>query len=180
MKNERIKNLVLAALFLALGLILPFFTGQIKEIGNMLLPMHLPVLLCGLICGWKYGGVIGFILPLLRSVCFGMPAIYPTAVAMAFELCAYGLLIGLFYSLFKKKNLFAVYGSLIPAMIGGRLIWGIAQTVLFGISGEKFTLTAFWVSGFANAVPGILLQIILIPALMTLLHTLQHKNRKDH
>ena len=77
------KKLTLAALFLALGLILPFFTGQIQEIGNKLLPMHLPVMLCGMICGWKYGLLIGFLTPLLRSFVSSMP-IFSNAVGMAF------------------------------------------------------------------------------------------------
>ncbi|MBO5248972.1 MAG: ECF transporter S component [Clostridia bacterium] len=177
MKNQRIRSLVLAAMLLAVGLILPFFTGQIKEIGNMLLPMHLPVMLCGLICGWKYGAAVGFVLPLLRSVTFGMPALYPNAVAMAFELCTYGLVIGILYGLFPKKNLLAVYGSLIPAMLTGRLIWGIVQTILLGISGKGFSLAAFWTAGFANALLGIVIQLILIPPLALLLgRRTQRKN----
>lgn len=178
MKSKRVKNLVLAAMFLAIGLILPFFTGQIKEIGNMLLPMHLPVMLCGLVCGWNYGGAVGFILPLFRSVVFGMPKIYPNAVAMSFELCAYGLLIGIFYNLFKKKNILAVYGSLLLSMLGGRLVWGLAQTLLLGLSGKGFSLAAFWVSGFANALPGIVLQLILIPSLMLLIQKLTEREEK--
>lgn len=175
MKKQTVKNLVLAAMFLAIGLILPFFTGQIKEVGDSLLPMHLPVLMCGLICGWKYGAVAGFILPLLRSVSFGMPPLYPSAVSMAFELATYGLIIGIIYSRFRKKNLWAVYGSLLVAMIAGRLVRGLVQTVLFGIAGEKYTFTAFWVGGFVDALPGILLQLILIPVLMTVINTAQSK-----
>ena len=100
MKNTKqtTQNFVLAAMFMALGLVLPFLTGQIQQIGNMLLPMHLPVLVCGLICGWQYGAVVGFVLPLLRFVLFGMPPIYPMGVSMAFELAAYGFLVGWLYS----------------------------------------------------------------------------------
>ena len=83
------KNLVLPALFLAIGLVLPFFTGQIPQIGQMLLPMHIPVLLCGLICGWQQGAVVGLVLPLLRSALFGAPAFYPMATGMAFELMTF-------------------------------------------------------------------------------------------
>jgi len=72
-------------MFIAIGLVLPFFTGQIPQIGRMLLPMHIPVFLCGLICGWKYGLMVGFILPLLRYAVFGMPVIFPNGIAMAFE-----------------------------------------------------------------------------------------------
>lgn len=73
-QNQSLRNLLLAAMFLAIGLVLPFFTGQIKEIGNMLLPMHLPVFLCALICGWQYGTAVGFIMPLLRFALFPCPA----------------------------------------------------------------------------------------------------------
>ena len=82
--NDKIKKLTLSAMFLAIGMILPFFTGQIPRIGNMLLPMHIPVLLCGLICGWQYGAAVGLVLPLLRSMTLGMPPLFPTATAMAF------------------------------------------------------------------------------------------------
>ena len=92
-----VKKLVLAGMFLALGMILPFITGQVPQIGNMLCPMHIPVLLCGFICGWQYGLVVGFITPLLRSFMFGMPPVYPTAIVMAFELMTYGFLSGFLY-----------------------------------------------------------------------------------
>lgn len=176
--HRRLRNLILSALFLAIGLMLPFLTGQIPEIGNMLLPMHLPVLLCGLVCGWKYGGVVGLTVPLLRSLIFGMPYLYPNALAMAFELCAYGLLAGLIYGRFSRKNIGTVYASLIPAMLGGRLIWGLAQTALLGFSGKAFPLAAFWAGGFATALPGIVLQLILIPPLTVLLQKLPYKTAK--
>ena len=75
--KKNILNLTLAAMFMAIGIVLPFFTGQIPQIGKMLLPMHIPVILCGLICGWQYGLVVGFILPFLRYVMFGMPLLFP-------------------------------------------------------------------------------------------------------
>lgn len=86
-------------MFLALGLLLPFVTGQIPQIGSKLLPMHIPVYLCALICGWQYGGIIGFVLPLLRSLLFGMPVFFPSATAMAFELMTYGLVFGYLYQI---------------------------------------------------------------------------------
>lgn len=159
-------KLVLSALFLALCLVLPIITGGIPTIGNMLLPMHIPVLFCGLICGWQYGLVIGFVAPLLRSVLFGMPPMYPVALAMAFELAAYGLIIGLVYGLIRKHGLAALYTSLIAAMIGGRLIWGLAEIVLLGLRGNAFTMQAFLSGALLTAVPGIILQLVLIPAVM--------------
>lgn len=159
-------RLVLSGLLLAIGYVLPFATGQIKEIGNMLLPMHLPVFLCGLICGWKYGMAVGLILPVTRSLMFGMPSLYPTAVAMSAELMVYGLVVGLVYGLFKRKSLTTVYISLLSAMMAGRLVWGIVQATLLGIGGTGFTLKAFLAGALLNAVPGIILQLILIPAVM--------------
>lgn len=87
MKNSTVKNLVLCAFFIALGLVLPFITAQIQAVGQMLLPMHIPALLCGLICG--------LVTPLLRNTLFGMPPLYPTAIAMSCELAVYGLVSGL-------------------------------------------------------------------------------------
>ena len=167
--KQRNLNLVLSALFMAIGIILPFFTGQIPQIGGMLLPMHLPVLLCGLICGWQYGGVVGFVLPLLRYVMFGMPVIFPNGIAMAFELAAYGILAGFLYNRSRWKCVVALYRSLILAMIGGRVVWGAVRVLLTGVAGEAFTWQMFMAGAFLNAIPGIVLQLIFIPILMVAL-----------
>ena len=168
--KKQVKNLTLAAMFLAIGFVLPFLTGQIQTIGNMLSPMHIPVLLCGLICGWKYGSAVGFILPLLRSMTFGMPPMYPTAIAMALELMTYGLVIGLLYSRSRWQCVVALYRCLIAAMLAGRVVWGIAEIILLGIGGNTFTVQAFLAGAVLNAIPGIILQLVLIPAIMVALH----------
>lgn len=167
--NKRIKNLALAGMFLAIGLELPFLTGQIPQVGRMLLPMHLPVLLCGLVCGWQYGGAVGFILPPLRYALFGMPTIFPTGAAMAFELAAYGILAGFFYARSRWQCVLALYRALLIAMVGGRIVWGVAQTVLSGVAGEAFTWKLFFAGAFLNAVPGVILQLVFIPAVMVAL-----------
>lgn len=236
--KKNVKNLTLSAMFIALGLVLPLITGEIQQIGNMLLPMHIPVLLCGFICGWAWGGLVGAVLPPLRFLIFGMPPIYPTAVAMAFELCAYGVFTGLIYAEFKKRgtarsgrltpvnsekigaeniansgaedvtncgmenaingsassvngaenesdtinndaenkktakkpaNIVAIYVSLISAMLIGRVVWGVVTWILYGAEGEAFTFSMFLSSAFLEAVPGIILQLILIPAIMVAL-----------
>ncbi len=169
MKHSKIIKLTLSAMFLALGFVLPFFTGQIPQIGNMLLPMHLPVLLCGLICGWQYGLVIGLCLPLVRSMIFGMPPIFPTGIAMTFELAAYGLIVGLAYQAARQKNTLSVYRALIIAMIGGRIIWGIVRVLLTGVGSQAFTWHLFLEGALLTAIPGIILQLILIPVLMAAL-----------
>ena len=165
---KQTKKLVLSAFFMALGIILPFFTGQIQQIGSMLLPMHIPVLLCGMICGWQYGLAVGFVTPLLRSAMFGMPPIMPTAAAMAVELAVYGLVSGLLYSKLPKKIPY-IYVSLIGAMIAGRVAWGLVSVVLYGFMGNSFTMTIFLAGAFLHAIPGIILQLILIPVVMVAL-----------
>ena len=170
MKNERVRKLVFSAMFLAIGFVLPFFTGQIKEIGDSLLPMHLPVLLCGLICGWKYGLAVGFVLPLARSLIFGMPPMYPTGVCMALELMTYGFVIGFLYARSRKKSTLSVLACLITAMLCGRLVWGSVKAILLGVGGEAFTIQAFILGGFVDAFPGIVLQLILIPLIMTIIN----------
>ena len=167
--KQRIFDLVLAAMFLAVGIVLPFFTGQIPQIGRMLLPMHLPVLLCGLICGWRYGGVVGFVMPLLRYMLFGMPPM-PNGLAMAFELAAYGILVGLLYSCSRWQCVISLYRALLGAMIGGRLVWAAARVVMTGVAQVPFTWEIFLADAFISAIPGIILQLVFIPALMVTLN----------
>lgn len=169
-RKKPIINLTLAAMFMAIGLVLPFLTGQIKQIGSMLLPMHIPVFLCGLICGWQYGLIVGFILPILRSMVFGMPILFPTAIAMAFELATYGAVIGWLYSHSRWQCVIALYRCMIIAMLAGRLVWGVVQVVLLGINGNGFTWQMFITGALLNAIPGIILQLILIPAIMVALN----------
>ena len=168
--QRAVQHLSLAAMFLAVGLVLPFLTGQIPRLGNMLLPMHLPVFLCGLICGWKYGAAVGFVLPLLRAALFSMPPLFPNAAAMSLELLTYGLVAGLLYYASRWQCILALYRSLIIAMLAGRAVWGAAQVVLLGISGGAFTWKMFLAGAFFNAIPGIVIQLILIPALMVALY----------
>ncbi len=167
--REHTKKLTLSALFLAIGYILPFLTGQIPKIGSMLLPMHIPVFLCGLICGWQYGAVVGFILPLTRCLFFSMPPVY-TAIAMAFELAAYGFVAGFLYNRSRWQCVIALYKAIIAAMIVGRLVWGAAEIVILGLQGSAFTWQAFLAGAFVNAIPGIIMQLILIPAIMVALN----------
>ena len=157
--------MILAAVFLAMALVLPFLTGQIPQIGNALCPMHIPVLLCGFFCGPLYALSVGFISPLLRFFLFGMPALVPTGISMCFELAAYGLVSGLLYTYLPRK-LLSVYISLLAAMLSGRFIWGAVQLFFYGLGKTAFGWSAFLAGAFLNAIPGILIQIILIPVLV--------------
>lgn len=158
------KKLVYSAMCLALCLVLPFLTGQIPEIGSMLLPMHIPVLLCGFLCGAGWGAAVGFTAPLLRFAIFSMPPM-PGCISMAFELATYGLVVGLLH---KKmgKSMKGVYVSLICAMVAGRLVWGAAQMAIMGLNGGSFPFSAFVAGAFTSAIPGIVLQLVLIPVLV--------------
>ena len=167
--SNPIWRLTISAMFLAIGWVLPFFTGQIPQIGKMLLPMHIPVLLCGFICGAPYGLAIGFILPFLRYLLFGMPVLL-TAVSMAFELAAYGLVAGYCYAISRHKCIIALYRSLILAMVAGRIVWGVVQAILLGLGGSSFTMEMFLAGSLLNAIPGIILQLVFIPAVMLALH----------
>lgn len=168
-KRNSLISMLLSAMFMGIGLVLPFLTGQIQQIGNMLLPMHLPVMLCGLICGWQYGLVVGFALPLMRSLLFAMPVLFPSAVAMSFELATYGFVIDFLFSRARWKCVRALIRCLVISMLAGRIVWGIVMTVLMGFSTEHFSFYAFLLGAFINALPGIILQLLLIPSVMLLL-----------
>ena len=142
MKKNHMIRLVLSALFLAIGFVLPFLTGQIPEVGSMLLPLHLPALICGFVCGWPWGLLVGFVLPIARSLLFGMPPLVPTALAMAFEMAGYGAVAGLLYQRLRPGR-----GRVYVALIG-------------------FALAAFWMGGFVNAWPGMVLQVVLVPLIV--------------
>ena len=168
MKKNSVQKMVLSALFLALGMIMPFLTGQIQQFGNMLLPMHIPVILCGFICGPWWGLAVGVITPLLRSLLLGMPPLFPIAIVMAFELLAYGALAGLLYSKLPKKK-FGRFVALIGAMLGGRVIWGLGASVFYTMAGIPFGWPMFLAGAFLTAWPGILLQLIVIPPIIVAL-----------
>ena len=171
MKQVKIptQKIVYSAVFIAIGIILPFFTGQIPSVGSKLLPMHIPILLCGFTLGAPYGILVGFITPLLRSLLFTMPPMYPTAIAMAFELATYGCIAGLMFKALPKKEIF-IYIDLIIAMIIGRLVWGLAMLVLLSIKDNMLTWTIFINGAVINALPVIIVQLVLIPILIIALN----------
>ncbi len=164
--NKPIQQLVLTAMFLALGIVLPFFFGQVPQIGSMLLPMHIPVFLCAFICTWRYGVPMAIILPLLRSLLFSRPNFYPEAISIAFEMATYAFVGGHLYSAAKQKNLRALYGCMLISMASGRLVRISLQMFLLGMSGASFAFGAVVTGVVVSGIPGILLQLFLIPAVM--------------
>lgn len=163
--NRRSRNLVLAALMLALSWLMPFIALLNPAIAKVISPMHIPIFLCGFLCGMPWAPIVGFLAPLLRSITTGMPALYPSAVGMAFELATYGLITALLSRRLPNRPI-SVYISLITAMLAGRVVWGVASLVLYGLQGSAFTMEMFLAGAFINAVPGIVFHIVLIPTLV--------------
>lgn len=161
-RRTDIKKLTLSAMFLALAFVMPFLTGQIPQIGAMLCPMHIPVLLCGFFCGGPWGLAIGFVAPILRSFILGMPPMFPKAICMAFELATYGFVAGVLHNRLPKKKGY-VYMSLLCAMVLGRIVWGIVMFTCMGFDASAFGFTAFVSGAVTTAIPGIILQIMIIP-----------------
>lgn len=164
-RSITVQKLTVAALCLALCLVLPFLTGQIPEIGNALCPMHLPVLLCGFVAGPAWGAGVGAVAPLLRFVLFGMPPLFPTGLAMCFELATYGLVCGLMIARLPRKPI-SIYAALITAMLAGRVVWGVARVIFSGVTGSAFTWAAFLAGAFTSAVAGIIVQLVLVPIIV--------------
>lgn len=171
MKNKKYDSLIktiIAAMCLALAMVLPLLTGQIPEVGNMLCPMHLPVLLCGFLCGPWYGAAVGVIAPVLRFFVFGAPALWPRGVIMCLELFTYGFVAGMMYRVFPKKKPY-IYVSLVIAQIAGRIVWALAHTAIYLVDdAHKFGWLILAKDGFLDAWPGIVLQILVIPPVVML------------
>ena len=175
-QTNKTRTMVMAAMFLAIAFVLPFLTGQVPQIGAMLCPMHLPVILCGFLCGAPWGMLVGFLAPLLRSLILGMPPMFPKAICMAVELAVYGVVAGSLYKKLPKKKM-NIYVSLIIAMITGRVVWGIAMVFCMGIRGEIFGMEAFIAGAVTNAIPGIIMQILLIPVLVMAMEQVKNKEK---
>ncbi len=173
MKNKTVK-LVYCGIFIAAGFILPFLTMQNRALGQMLCLMHIPVFICGFICGPFYGALCGFLIPLMRSLLLGMPLLFPDAVNMAFELCAYGALSGIFYKALPKK-LPMMYLCLILSMLGGRVIYGLISFVTYSLSGLPFSFEVYLGAAFVTPWMGIILQLVIIVPIIVAIKALRRK-----
>ncbi|MDL2252689.1 ECF transporter S component [Ruminococcaceae bacterium OttesenSCG-928-I18] len=158
------QKLVTTGALLAVGLVLPMFFHMFGA-GGVMLPLHIPVLLCGLVCGAPYGAACGLILPFLSSVLTGMPPLFPTAIAMSLELCTYGIVTGVLYRTYANN----IYLSLVVGMLAGRVVSGVAHAVLLGFSGGEYSLQIFLTAAFITGLPGIIIQLLFIPVLVMLL-----------
>jgi predicted membrane protein len=164
---SKTKRITLGALFIALCVVLPIAFHAVPNAGSIFLPMHIPALLCGIICGWPFGLACGILGPLLSSLLTGMPpmAYIPSMIC---ELAAYGLVTGLLVNKIKTGNrIFDLYIPLIAAMLAGRFFYGILNAFIF--SAGDYSMTIWLTSAFVTSLPGIAVQLVLIPFLVYIL-----------
>lgn len=162
MQKNATYRVVLAGFLVGLGLLLPFVTAHAFGMpGTVLLPMHIPVFLIGLLCGPWFGAAGGILIPLLSSLLTGMPPLFPMLPIMSGELFTYGLVSGLLY----QKAKLPIYVSLPAAMVSGRLVYGlIFQGLLLANNGGLKALSVM--GALIAGIPGIIIQLILLPAIV--------------
>jgi hypothetical protein len=159
-----VKLSIITAVCLALCVVLPQAFHAIPGAGPIYLPMHIPVLLCGLICGWKFGLLCGIAGPGLSALFTGMPPA-PVLPGMTVELAVFGLMAGLMMQLIRTNKIFVdLYASLIIAMVSGRIAAGIAKALIF--SRGNITMATWATSSFVTSLPGIIIQLVLIPSIV--------------
>lgn len=163
-KISIVKKSIITAICIALCYVVPLLFHGVQNAGRVFLPMHLPVFLCGLICGWQYGLLCGLAGPALSSLLTSMP---PVAIlpSMMLELAVYGCVSGLMMRFIRTKNTYAdLYISLIAALLCGRVVAGLMQALIF--SKGAYSMTA-WVSGYVvTSWPGTLIQLVLLPSVV--------------
>ncbi len=178
MNRMELRQMVLSAVLAALAVVLArvFHALGGFQAGSVFLPMHIPVLLCGFLCGWKYGMLCGLLTPILAMLVSGMPS-GNTLISMELELAAYGAAAGALAGVRwlgaedKGSNTAAltrIVLTLVLSMLIGRAVYGVVNAIILSRGDSPFTWTAFISGAFVNALPGIFVQLVLIPALVML------------
>lgn len=164
-KMSFVKQVTLCAACIALCYVFPIAFHALG-LGYTFSPMHIPVLLCGLVCGAGYGCFCGLAGPVLSSVLSGMPSA-TGLISMVPELMIYGFVSGLVMKLIRTKNLYLdLYIALVAAMLLGRVAGGVASAIFYMGTGEAYSIAIWATSYFVGAVPGIITHLILIPLLV--------------
>lgn len=163
-KMSYVKKSIISAVCIALCVVLPMAFHSIKNAGSIFLPMHIPVLLCGLICGWPFGLLCGIAGPILSSLITGMPP-FAYLPSMMIELLAYGFISGLMMQIIHTKKIYVdLYTSLVAALIMGRLVAGVSKALIFAAG--NYSIALWTTSYFVTALPGIIIQLVLIPSIV--------------
>lgn len=159
-----VKKSIVTAVCIALCYVLPLLFHGVQNAGQVFLPMHLPVFLCGLVCGWPFGLLCGLAGPALSSALTSMPTVAILPVMMI-ELAVYGTISGLMMRLVRTKCTYAdLYISLLVAILSGRVVAGLAKALIFARGNYSM---ASWVTGYVlTSWPGTLIQLILIPSVV--------------
>lgn len=161
--SKSIRKLTLAAVCVALCVVLPIAFHSIPNAGSVLLPMHIPVLICGMICGWPYGFLCGLMGPMLSSVLTGMPPVAYLPPMMV-ECATYGLVAGLMLKFVHTgKTYHDLYIALVSAMLAGRVVAGLAKALIFT---PGLAMSAWIASSFVTALPGIVIQLVFLPTVV--------------
>ncbi len=165
-QNRLLRTVTYCAVLVALGMALPFLTGQIPEIGSALSPMHIPALLAGFTVGPVWGAVCAFVIPVLRSAVFHMPPMFPKAIAMAFEMATYAAACGILQRCLPRRMGW-LYVAQAAAMLAGRIVYG-AAFALFTLNNPNISygFTAFIMGSFVEGLPGIVLHLAIIPPIV--------------
>lgn len=167
LSTNRTLLMIWAAFFVALAILIPTIFHAVGGLGKVFLPMHIPVILCGFICGPYFGLLCGVIAPILSAMITGMPVLIPNGLIMAVELAAYGFVSGYLY-----QRGHAILTALVAAMLAGRVLSGILTACVLGFSGKTYGLSAFVTASFVTGLPGIVIQLVLIPVLVTAMEKL--------
>ena len=159
-----VKKSIVTAVCIALCYVLPLLFHGVQNAGQVFLPMHLPVFLCGLVCGWPFGLLCGLAGPALSSALTCMPPVAFLPVMMI-ELAVYGTISGLMMRLVRTKCTYAdLYISLLVAILSGRVVAGLAKALIFARGNYSM---ASWVTGYVlTSWPGTLIQLVLIPSVV--------------
>ncbi len=159
------RHLTISALLLALAFVLPFLTGQVPQIGSMLSPMHIPAILAGFLLPFPWAAGVAFVMPLLRSLIFTIPPMLPMALTMAFELLTYALLVALIAPK-HAKNWAGILLTMLIAMVGGRIVYAIANFFILNAMGMPFSLPTVFKALTIGGLPGIILHLVIIPPIV--------------
>ena len=135
--------------------------AELVQVGNLALPGCVACGFCGRNGRCVRNDIVNELAPKFEAA-DGLVVGSPDAVCMAFELATYGAVSGLLYRVLPRKP-WSVYAALLAAMVAGRLVWGLVKWLLLGLAGSAFTMEMFLAGALLNAIPGIILHIVLIP-----------------
>lgn len=163
-KISPVKRSNLCAMCIALCYVLPLAFHSLS-LGRVLSPMHIPVLLCGILCGPGYGAFCGIAGPILSSVLSAMPSA-TGLITMIPELVTYGFVGGMLMKHVRTGKLVRdLYLCLVPAMIAGRMVGGVASALFYLGTSGTYSFEMFVSGYFIGSLPGIAVHLVLVPIL---------------